>query len=268
MNSCGQHMAANIGFHGSSIKRGPLVFPAMQVVLGGGVDPDGNGFIADRVIKTPTKNIPDVVRTILADYEENGGYFQYFNDYYQEKGKRYYYDLLKGLANVEGLGEEYLRDWGTADKYIQDIGIGECAGVSLDLVSTIVNDARERLELAKKDIEENNFTGSVYNSYTSLVIGAKALLLSIDVKCNTHKGIIEDFDTHFVQSGKFEIDDFHSFSDLVFQIQHSEPTETFATIYLAQASVFLKKVVHTRNAQVRDISVSSEKLVVDQYYKA
>ena len=38
MNSCGQHMAANIGFHGSSIKKRPLVIPAMQVVLGGGID--------------------------------------------------------------------------------------------------------------------------------------------------------------------------------------------------------------------------------------
>ena len=38
MNSCGQHMAANIGLHGSSIKVGELVAPAMQVVLGGGVD--------------------------------------------------------------------------------------------------------------------------------------------------------------------------------------------------------------------------------------
>ena len=35
MNSCGQHMAASIGLHGSSIKVGDLVAPAMQIVLGG-----------------------------------------------------------------------------------------------------------------------------------------------------------------------------------------------------------------------------------------
>lgn len=46
MNACGQHMAANIGFHGSSIKNGALVIPAMQVVIGGGVSPNGEGFIA------------------------------------------------------------------------------------------------------------------------------------------------------------------------------------------------------------------------------
>ena len=131
MNSCGQHMAANIGFHGSSIKRGALVFPAMQVVIGGGVDPEGKGYVADRVIKTPTKKIPDVVRTILADYEDNGGEFQYFNDYYQEKGKKYFYDLLKSLAKVDELGAEFLQDWGQADEYVQDIGVGASAQVFL-----------------------------------------------------------------------------------------------------------------------------------------
>ena len=32
MNACGQHMAANIGFHGSSIKKDNMVIPAMQIV--------------------------------------------------------------------------------------------------------------------------------------------------------------------------------------------------------------------------------------------
>ncbi|MEZ4902227.1 MAG: hypothetical protein R2822_10950 [Spirosomataceae bacterium] len=30
MNGCGQHSAANIGFHGSSIKNGKLVTPALS----------------------------------------------------------------------------------------------------------------------------------------------------------------------------------------------------------------------------------------------
>ena len=59
MNSCGQHMAASIGFHGSSIKQGTKVIPAMQVVIGGGIDPKtGEGFVADKVIKLPTPEDP------------------------------------------------------------------------------------------------------------------------------------------------------------------------------------------------------------------
>ena len=269
MNSCGQHMAANIGFHGSSIKRGTLVYPAMQVVIGGGVDEEGKGFVADRVIKTPTKQIPDVVRTLLADYEDNGGEFQYFNDYYQQQGKKYFYDLLKGLAKVEELSADYLHDWGEVTDYVQDIGVGECAGVSLDLVSTIVNDAKERIELAKEDLAKPNYAFSIYNSYTSLIIGAKALLLSADVKCNTHSGIIADFDKHYIEEGDFKLEGgFKTFADLVYQIQGNEPKAEFAQKYLAQAEAFFANVVATREAQVKAGAVDTDKLVVDQFYKA
>ena len=262
-------MAANIGFHGSSIKRGTLVFPAMQVVIGGGVDETGKGYVADRVIKTPTKQIPDVVRTLLADYEDNGGEFQYFNDYYQQQGKKYFYNLLKDLAKVDELGPEYLHDWGEVTDYVQDIGVGECAGVSLDLVSTIVNDAKERIDLAKEDLAKPNYAFSIYNSYTSLIIGAKALLLSADVKCNTHSGIITDFDKNYIATGNFQLaDGFTSFADLVYQIQGNEPKADFAAAYLAQAEAFFAKVVATREQQVRAGAVDAEKLVVDQFYKA
>ena len=81
MNSCGQHMVANIGFHGSSIKNGTLVIPALQVVIGGGVDDSGKGFIADKVIKLPSKKIPDALKAILQDYQANAGDEAYFNTY-------------------------------------------------------------------------------------------------------------------------------------------------------------------------------------------
>ena len=266
MNSCGQHMAANIGFHGSSIKRGSLVFPAMQVVLGGGVDPEGKGFVADRVIKVPTKKIPDVVRYILADYEDNGGDYQYFNDYYQKQGKRYFYTLLKELAAVADLSQEFLLDWGESEAYVQEIGVGECAGVALDMVSTIINDAKERLDLAAQGLEEGVYAGSIYNSYTGMIVGAKALLLSADVKCNTHKGIIDDFNTTYVETGKFALAAHGTFSDLVLQIQNNEPSAAFATAYLAEAKAFFDTVVAVRAAQLK--ADGADKLVVDQYYKA
>ena len=82
MNSCGQHMVANIGFHGSSIKKRPLVIPAMQIVLGGGIEPNGEASVAEKVIKLPTKRILDAVTLLLNDYETNADEDVYFNQYY------------------------------------------------------------------------------------------------------------------------------------------------------------------------------------------
>src|SRR5690606_36132116 len=65
-NSCGQHGIASIGFHGSSLRdANKMVVPALQVLIGGGVDGNGVGRIAEKVIKVPSKRAPEVLRTLF-----------------------------------------------------------------------------------------------------------------------------------------------------------------------------------------------------------
>lgn len=265
MNSCGQHMAANIGFHGSSIKKRPLVIPAMQVVMGGGVDPEGKGFVAEKVIKLPTKRIPDALRTVLADFEDHGFENEYFNDYFQRQGKRYFYDLLKELGDVATLSETDFFDWGQDHQYQQSIGVGECAGVSLDVVGTIIGDAKEHLELAQEGMELGIYADSIYNSYKTFVIGAKALLLANDVRCNTHKGILDDFQTHFVESGEFQFST--DFPTHVLQMNETPASLSHAEQYHGLANDFLTQVIISRQSQL-ELAGGEEKLVIDNYYKA
>ena len=265
MNSCGQHMAASIGFHGSSIKKRPLVIPAMQLVMGGGVDPEGKGFVAEKVIKVPTKRVPDVVRTLLADYEDNANENEYFNDYFYRQGKRYFYNILKGLAAVTGQEAGITFDWGQEHPYFQQIGVGECAGVSLDVVGTIIKDAHEKTSLATEAIAAKIWADSIYHSYTAFIIGAKALLLSEDYKCNTHKGIIADFQKYFVTTKKFDLAS--DYSQLVLQINQHQPTKAFAEAYQEQAADFVQKVIAYREQQLLAAN-GEDKLVVDSYYKA
>lgn len=262
MNACGQHMAANIGFHGSSIRNGQQIAPAMQVVLGGGVDQNGQGFIAEKVIKVPTKRTPDVIRYVLNDYETNANEGEYFNDYYYRQGKKYFYEILKPLGDKTTINAEEYRDWGQDHNYEQAIGVGECAGVSYDVVSTILDESAEKLGLATEALEQGLFADSIYHTYSSVVIGAKGLLLSKDVRCNTHIGIIKDFDEHFVQTGTFALDD--TFQNVVTQINKKEPTPDFAKTYFETAKLFLQKLQAIRAKQL----INSDKLVVDEYYKA
>jgi sulfite reductase (ferredoxin) len=263
MNACGQHMAANIGFHGSSIKRGQLVIPAMQIVLGGGVDPNGNGFIAEKVIKLPTKKIPDAVRALLNDYEDQGNPNEYFNDYFQRFGKRYFYDLLKPLADVSELESNDFFDWGQDHSYQQEIGVGECAGVAFDVVGTIIGDSFDKIDLAKEAVADGIYADAIYHGYSAMVVGAKALLLAKDIKCNTHNGIINDFDTHFVTTGEFVLPT--PFSELVLQINKQEASEEFAKTYLESATAFVSEVIAFRKKQIGE---DDDKQIIDRYYKA
>ncbi len=262
MNSCGQHMAASIGFHGSSIKHGPLVIPALQVVLGGGLDAQGRGFVAEKVIKLPTKRIPQALRLLLDDYLEGASGGAYFNDYVSEKGKIYFYDLLKPLANLTSVEDYEYIDWGHSEKFVPEIGVGECAGVSFDMVSTIIGDSQEKLEFAEEAHKQKLWKESTYYAYTSMVVAAKALLLAEDVRCNTHIGILKDFDTHFIQKGKLNVTD--NFESYVQEINQQAPNEEFAAVYLNRAQEFLAAVQEYRGIALEE----SEKLVVNNYYKA
>ena len=266
MNSCGQHMVANVGFHGSSIKNGTLVIPALQVVIGGGVDPSGKGFIADKVIKLPSKKIPAALRAILRDYQANAEDEEYFNIYYQRQGKMYFYNLLKEFADVKALLPQDYVDWGHSEQFVPEIGVGECAGVMLDVVGTIINDAQEKLDKSTEALSQNHWAGAIYDSYNTLIIGAKALLLSEDQHCNTHISIVRDFEEYFVKSDKFLWEG--SFEEKVLSLNKNEPTEAFARRYHKMASQFLGSVKKFRQLQINAGEASQEKLVVDNYYKA
>ncbi len=265
MNSCGQHMAAQIGFHGSSIKVNAQVLPAMQVVLGGGVAPDGQGFIAQKVIKLPTKRTPQALRALLDDFQQNRAAGQRFNDYFQARGKRYFYSLLKPLAQTTELSTEDFFDWGQDEAYRQSIGTGECAGVTLDVVGTILAEAQDKLRLAEAALAAEAYADGIYHAYTSMVVGAKALLLAKDVACNTHRGILKDFQAHYIESQIFPAltEDFEAY---VLEMKSAAPTAEFAGAYLKKARSFGKRVLAVREAQLA--KSGGDKLVIDNYYKA
>ena len=252
MNACGQHTVANIGFHGMSIKNGDHVLPAMQVMLGGGIEQDGSGSIADKIVKLPSKRCVAAVRTILNDYEENANEGEYFNDYYrrqQAADKVYFYRMLKPLSDLASLTAEDYIDWGHNDTYVTEVGVGECAGVVLDLVATLLKETQVKLQWAQKGFDKGVYADSIYSSYVTFIGGAKALLTSEGVNCNTQIGIINDFDKHFTAKGLLTFKE-GSFSEHVQKMDKHEPTKEFAEQFLNEAKAFCEKLAELRNKQL------------------
>ena len=221
MNACGQHNMAEIGFQGMSINSGKLVAPALQVLLGGGNLGNGNGRFSDKVIKIPSRRGPDALRFILNDFEANGN-GQSFLNYYDAKGEKYFYEFLKPLADLTNLTEADFVDWGNADNYVKAVGVGECAGVVIDLVATLILEAKDKMTFAQEAFDEGKWADAIYLAYAGFVNGAKALLLAENQKTNHHAGIIDLFDTVFIESNKIELDS--TFKDLVYQIRANEPS--------------------------------------------
>lgn len=244
MNSCGQHGMASIGFHGSSLKSKGQVVPALQVLIGGGVLGSGEGRIADKVIKVPSRRAPQVLKTIIQDFYNNAPSEESFLSYSFKKGERYYYDILKPFAELETLTEEEFIDWGQQEKFSTAIGVGECAGVMIDLVATLILDAEEKIAHSKECIQSGAFADGIYHAYSAQIHAAKALLLQKGVQCNTQNGILNDFNKEFVETGIYTFS--KDFKADVLSMNEHAPDQSFADQYLSQSIEFIERASSLR----------------------
>ncbi len=247
MNACGQHNMAHIGFQGMSMKAGKTVIPALQVLLGGGNLGNGNGRFADKVTKIPSKRGPQALRLLLDDFEKNSDGLDFLS-YYDKQGQMYFYDLLKELGDSSTVQESEFVDWGHEEAYKVAVGVGECAGVVIDLVATLLLEALEKLELGQEALAAGRWSDSIYHHYAGLINSAKAILLSEDISTNSYANIIAQFDEAFVASGKIKLDG--TFAEKVYQINQNEPSESFANTYAKQAFEIYELLKNYREEEV------------------
>lgn len=256
-NSCGQHGIGSIGFHGSSLKNKVTkkVFPALQVLLGGGTRPNGEGYLAEKVIKIPSKKGPQVLSCLLDDYNANGNDGEYYADYYRRQTKDYFYQMLKPFADQSTLQPSDYIDWGKADQFAVETEVGECAGVIIDLVSTLLFDAEEKLVWSREALEANQYADAIYHSYNTFINAAKALLTDKSIEVNTQIGILNNMDEQFADAKIWSSDG--SFKDQVLEINKNEASAEFAEKYLAAAEYFLGQVQKTTVSELVDSAVQA-----------
>ncbi len=246
MNACGQHSMAHIGLHGSSMKApDKRVLPALQVLLGGATLGDGEGRVADKVIKIPSKRGPQALRWLLSDYDANAEEGEYFHTYYDRQGEKYFYGLLKPLTDLTTVVDTDFIDWGQTGTFATEIGVGECASVIIDLVATLIFEAEEKYDWAKAAFEEGRYADSIYHSYSVFVSGAKALLLDKSVNVSTQHAVIKEFDKQYVETGEFNLDG-KTFTETTLQINQNEPSAEFAARFLAEALEFIQRARSVR----------------------
>lgn len=251
MNACGQHNMSQIGFQGMSIKtKDNKVAPAVQILLGGSNLGNGSGKFADKVIKLPSKRGPQALRMLLDDYDKNSINEELFTDYYQRQGKGYFYNLLTVLSNLENLEPSDYIDWGNEHKYVQAVGVGECAGVVVDLVSTLLLEASEKIQSANEALLSGLYADAIYHAYTAFVNGAKAILTSESISANSQAKVIALFDEHFIDTNIILWD--NDFPVDVYSYKQREATYEFAKFYIIRAENFLDTVQSFRNNKLND----------------
>ena len=246
MNACGQHTLAHIGFQGMTLKANGNIAPATQILLGGGVLGNGDGRFADKVLKVPAKKTPLVLRWILNDFEQNKLETEDFFGYYDRKTKDYFYQNLKHYSDTDLLQPEDFIDWGNEAKYEKAIGIGECAGVTIDLIQTLIFEAEEAYSWALNGLKENRLNDAVYHAYNARVRAAKALLTAKEAKTNSHASIINSFDVEFPH---FNAETGTTFKAGIDAFTSVKPDVEFAKSFIKETQSFIAWVKKERSAQ-------------------
>ena len=176
------------------------------------------------------------------------GLIRYTSENDIEKGEKYFYEMLTDLSDIKNITQEDFIDWGEEEKYVKAIGIGECAGVVIDLIATLFLESEEKIDKAKEAFDNKMYSNAIYHAYSSLVNSAKAMLLSENKKTNTQAGIIKQFDEVFVESNRIELG--NSFSTIIYQIKQHAPTKEFALNYIKSAEQFLLEVKEYRSVEL------------------
>ncbi len=160
----------------------------------------------------------------------------------------YFYKLLKPLSDLTTLKDEDYLDWGHEEKFAIQRAVGECAGVIIDLVATLIYETEEKYAWALEAYQNEQYSDAIYHAYNVFINGAKALLLAEGVKTNSQNSVMKKFDEYFVENKVFEFEE--SFRTHVLQIKENEPTKEFAQKYIQWAENFLNEVKGTRSKQV------------------
>jgi len=74
--------------------------------------------------------------------------------------------------------------------------------------------------------------------------------LAENQKTNHQAGIIDLFDTVFIESNKIELDS--TFKELVYQIKENEPSKEFAKKYIQEAVAFFETIETFRAKDLQD----------------
>lgn len=248
MNACGQHTLASIGFQGMTVKAGKLIAPASQLLLGGGSLGNGKGRFADKVLKMPARRSTEALRRLLIDYQQNRLTEETYCNYYDRQDQDYFYQMVKDLSVTDNLQPEDFVDWGNEAQYVRAIGVGECAGVTVDLVATLLLEAQDKLDNAQGAITNGRYPDAIYWAYTAMIYAAKGLLTPTDAKLNSQRSIIKAFDQHFAEEWTQDMS--IAFSEIILRMKKEAPTAAFAKQYLQDAQLVVGRVKQIRQQQL------------------
>jgi Sulfite reductase, beta subunit (hemoprotein) len=229
-NSCGQHMAADIGFFGRNGRKKERLYPSYTIVAGAVIH-DNETHLAEQVGTISARAVPSFLEDFLKEASKDFQLYSSFGEYYRNKGKDIMLKLCEKYAEVPDFDEDkdYYYDWGSDQVYsIAERGIGECSAGIFDLMTMdFTNTADTLKEYAQPTLEAEKKLKLLAKA---VFYAARTLLITRGVEPKSEKEVYEAFITNFIDTGLVD-SAFKTIVELSRNQKHEELPEHEAEIF-------------------------------------
>ena len=172
-NSCGQQIAADLGFFGK-VSRNDRMYPAYHVVAGASVGE--NAKLADVLGEVSAYDIPRFTTEVLQKYLEVTDSVVSFSEYANSFGKNDITEILAKYASVPSFVEDknYYFDWGAEEIFsLAARGVGECSAGLFDMIDVDLTTIQKAVEKLKSTISNDETNELLY----SIIYASSRMLL-------------------------------------------------------------------------------------------
>lgn len=200
-NSCGQHHVANIGFFGSSKRKGGRVAPVFQVILGGATrnNADSYGLV---VAKVAAHGAPEAVRRLTTLYDREKRPQESFNECMARLGKARVRQELASLGEIAD-ADEFYRDNRQPWEYVKKVAAGECAGELVPQAEFMLDDAERLIFDASLHLEAKRNREAARVSFEAMKAAANGLLSTDGLLLSDNYDPVVEFRRRYLETGNF-----------------------------------------------------------------
>lgn len=194
-NSCGQQMAADLGFYGK-VGRNDRMYPAYHVVAGAvaGQNPK----LAELIGEVSAFDLPDFTIDLLGLYLAKQDRYEAFNEYVEGEGKNDINNLLLKYRNIPDFRDDknYYFDWDSDQIFsLTAKGVGECSAGLFDMIDVDLNTINITREKLEKETEKAHINELLYKL---IFASSRMLLITRGAEPRNTGEVFDAFITRFI----------------------------------------------------------------------
>ena len=198
-NTCGQHMAADLGFFGKVGKKEQRSYPAYSIVAGANIHGSGSK-LSEKIDEISARDLPAFISEFLNSYKVDLLKYDSFSSYINAKGREVIRGICDKYRNIPSFTEDqaYYHDWGAENVFtVGGRGTGECSAGLFDMIDFDLKQIEElRVEFSEKP--------SGFILYKTCLFSSRMLLITRGMEAHSDENVFDLFIDQFIKSDLIE----------------------------------------------------------------